>query len=756
MADDNKLIGAINSLRTENLDSSVQQEKRDNRQNFELVKISALLKEQLRINDLAKKQAEEDRRESNKDKKKGAQLKGPGATNIDDEFNLKGILQIVAGIGAAVAGFVAGIVSAFSNAFRLATANFRKGIKNLFRPVARFVDALTDVFGKRGTNQFLKGNTYKTLGRLTSTFRGFADGIKNLETRFARALKGIKSIGTTVRSYAGMITNSVKDIAKLKIGQVATSITNGVKSIFSGLTNIQRAITGGASSFRELRAFATLKKKILQPLQAFGKAFTGVAQNVEKLGTAAKAFAKVGGTLGKIFGAFKVIGRFVAFPLTIIMSIVDGFKGLMAGMERQEGTFNKIVGGFLGAIGGVIKGLIMVPLDLLKDGISWIASKLGFENFSKMLDSFSFAETFSKFVNRLTDGLVWTFTNLFDSIMKPFEDGVDFGSIIEFIITLPYKFVTAILDIVKTGVSSLLNIFGQEDAAAQLESFSFVDTFEGIIEFVKSLPGKLVDKLVGMFEGFDIGASLEGIGDFATAAMNQLKALLRNILPDPDSILANFIPKPLYEWTDTPAPPPPEKPAEPPVAEVDDKIKEAEDKLKARRRELGELNLAIEEGEDVSEADLKRAEQRVKLSEANLKNKKKAALDPNTMTDEKGDVYGDEFIDPVTGEKRRQRIFKSDQQAQAKVDKDTADFLAEMDALEGKPQRPDITPQTARGNDIAKMSKENAQSAGATNVVVAAPQQQTVNNNNTQSTTAVMDQNLPTVDQNDRTWAYGT
>ena len=43
----------------------------------------------------------------------------------------------------------------------------------------------------------------------------------------------------------------------------------------------------------------------------------------------------------------------------------------------------------------------MMPLDLLKDGISWIAEKLGFENFSGMLDSFSFKDLFSNMVDKV-------------------------------------------------------------------------------------------------------------------------------------------------------------------------------------------------------------------------------------------------------------------------------------------------------------------------------------------------------------------
>jgi hypothetical protein len=60
------------------------------------------------------------------------------------------------------------------------------------------------------------------------------------------------------------------------------------------------------------------------------------------------------------------------------------------------------------------------------------------------------------------------------------------------------------------------------------------------------------------------------------------------------------------------------------------------------------------------------------------------------------------------------------------------------------------------GQQAQEQSKENAQAkAKATAVqVINAPQQnQTVNNSS--STAAVMDNNLPTVDNNDRSWALG-
>lgn len=732
---DERLLQAVDALRLENAqyhDENYAKQGKQVESGERTVKLMGALLDEFRQ---SRGDAEEARRDSAKGEDKGdGKVKGAGAPKIDDEFNLKGVLQIVAGIGVAVAGFAAGLVSGFGRILSLATKRFNTRVKGLFAPVARFIDAITDVFGKRGTNQFLKGNTYKTLGNLTKTFRGFADGIKGLETRFARALNGIKSIGTTIRSYAGMITNSVKDIAKLKIGQAATAIKTGVQTIFSGLTNIQKAVTGGASSFRELRSFATLKKKIMQPLEAFGKAFKGVAQNVDRLGTAAKAFAKVGGTLGKIFGAFKVIGRFIAFPLTVIMGLVDGFKGMMAGAERQEGMFNKLVGGFIGAIGGVIKGLIMVPLDLLKSAVSWVAGKLGFENFASILDSFSFADTFTGFINRFTDGLIYTFTNLFDSIMKPFEEGFSFGALLEFVVTLPHKITFGLLDLVKSGIASLLGAFGATDMEATLGSFSFTSMFVDLIDFVKNIPTMFSEFITGAFAAEDpIAYLVEPI----LTLVQKIKDFVLSLIPSAGDIAdmagglisgaASFLgfgesPPPAPEEAQTPA----EKSGGRYEGMNDYEKKQA--RLRRREDQLAKKEIDVVETTGTDDDGFQFVE-------------RKRVEKPIAGTQ---DIKGEEFTDQF-GQKRQQTVFKADPVIAAKIQKDNDEFFAEMDRLEAAKRN--------TGQQLDTMSRENAQKGGANNVTIAAPTQSNVTNNNS-NTSAVIDQNLPTVDQNDRSWSY--
>lgn len=159
--------------------------------------------------------------------------------------------------------------------------------------------------------------------------------------------------------------------------------------------------------------------EILKPFKAMGVFF-------KDIGTKLGALFGKSGTFGKVFGViskgFAPIAKFAAsfgsvlgklvLPITIIMGIVDTVTGFMEGYDSGG-----ILGGVMGAIKGLFNGLIMKPLDLLKDAVSWIAGKLGFENFSEMLDSFSFEDIFS--------GLVDGVQNILESVGEWFNDKID-------------------------------------------------------------------------------------------------------------------------------------------------------------------------------------------------------------------------------------------------------------------------------------------------------------------------------------------
>jgi hypothetical protein len=143
-------------------------------------------------------------------------------------------------------------------------------------------------------------------------------------------------------------------------------------------------------------------RNFFDPTGLLAKIFRPLTEGIKTVGG---VFAKIGTAFGSLFGAFRafgaVLGR-IFIPIGIIMSAVDVITGAIDGFTAESGSgWDKVWGGIFGGLKGAINGLIMMPLDLLKDGISWISEKLGFENFSGMLDSFSFKDLFSNMIDKV-------------------------------------------------------------------------------------------------------------------------------------------------------------------------------------------------------------------------------------------------------------------------------------------------------------------------------------------------------------------
>ena len=135
----------------------------------------------------------------------------------------------------------------------------------------------------------------------------------------------------------------------------------------------------------------TALRNFFDPDGALGKIFRPITDGAEAVGG---VFGRIGKTFGKFFGAIRAFGAAVGrlfVPLGIILSIVDIVEGAIKGFQEKEGSFGeKLISGAIGGIIGLINGLIMIPLDLIKDGIAWVADKFGFDGFAEKLRSFGF------------------------------------------------------------------------------------------------------------------------------------------------------------------------------------------------------------------------------------------------------------------------------------------------------------------------------------------------------------------------------
>ena len=365
-----------------------------------------------------------------------------------------------------------------------------------------------------------------------------------------------------------------------------------------------------------------------KPLGPISKAINGIKSAIQAFG----------GRLGGIFRLFGTLGRVIAFPVTIIMGIIDGFKGFMRGWEEQEGIFNKLIAGALGAVGGVLRGIIGIPLDLLKSAVGFIAEKMGFENF---------AET--------------------------------------------------------------------------LESFSFADIIQGIFDSITNVVLSIKDKIVAIFDDIGEVGIFGALSNLGADILEGIKSMLRKVIPDQDSFLGGFVPEGVYEFLDAP---PPER-RNPEI-------------VQSEQPSTTESNLTPEEREN-AEAKLQEIEERER--QLNL-----------SVRDNREEIMSDPAeIERIRREMRAISIARREIESQLGPVEGNNEDVRRM-----RPERPDFSQRQMARAQLESSERENRQVEQASSINAVDASQRVVNNNNNVSNnqTALINSNMPAVDNLDRTWGW--
>lgn len=221
-----------------------------------------------------------------------------------------------------------------------------------------------------------------------------------------RQINGIKAIILTFDKLFDPIRAIVRNTANTLagpdtlIGRFFTFIGDKFKAIkgffTTGLTNLQGSKFINTASTM-LDDFIKGVKSLFQPIT---RVFGAIGSSV----TSVTAMAAEGGVIGKILGFAKGFGAVLGklfLPVTIVMSAFDLITGFIDGWKESDG--DSIVSKFIDGVGGglskLIGNLIGMPLDLLKDGVSWIMGKLGFDSAVEFLDSFSFTDLLKSIVS---------------------------------------------------------------------------------------------------------------------------------------------------------------------------------------------------------------------------------------------------------------------------------------------------------------------------------------------------------------------
>ena len=168
---------------------------------------------------------------------------------------------------------------------------------------------------------------------------------------------------------------------------------------------------------KDLGIISALKDNIAEVIVVAGSVASAFSGSFGLIIKAMKGLVGIAGTIGKLL--LPIVGKLALLLKTAFVSIGAPFLAVAAAIgalvlgvqqaikdfQGEEGTFvDKLIAGIGGFVKGVMQ-LITIPLDILKDGIAWVAGALGFEDFEKMLDGFSFTEGFSDLVDIAVDFL---------------------------------------------------------------------------------------------------------------------------------------------------------------------------------------------------------------------------------------------------------------------------------------------------------------------------------------------------------------
>ena len=295
--------------------------------------------------------------------------------------------------------------------------------------------------------------------------------------------------------------------------------TTAFDNFMAGFRNVGK-IVGAVKTPVAIKEFTTIFGKIGATIgsivKTIGSAFNTVKKFVKPIGS---IFSSIGGFLKTIFGSLgpilKTAGNFMkGIPIVgqiimVLFAFFDFIKGFIQGFASKgendaRGMLERVFDGMVNGAFEVIRGIIIIPLDLLKDGFSWLMGKLGFTELEKILDSFSFNEMYDKFVEAYKN----FFSMVTVTIIDAFKSGVaSVKSGIEGAGDMASKAFDGMLKIAT-------NLFALEPEEGEFSIVKFImDKVQNIKDTIKGLFGCGGDD-AGGGGGFDL-SSIFGDMDFS-------------------------------------------------------------------------------------------------------------------------------------------------------------------------------------------------------------------------------------------------
>ena len=422
----------------------------------------------------------------------------------------KGVKRIADQVTQPLTSFLPSLVSQIP-----AGGMLQKMVKHLARPVE---PPVVNVEGEKkggalSAAEVEKANSQKRADeRQTTLLEKIAGGIGDMAKGFlkAAASKGAFALGSLAGLVAGpviMLVNffkalggQVKFLNTLTGGRLAKMFAPFVR-FFDAIDDIvKKGGTGKIMKGGTFKMFGRFTgtlarlvgniKRIIRPIMKAAKSSASFLKGFSRV---ARFFAGFGRVLGRLF-----------LPITILMSLWDGVTGFLDGFKESDGDslLTKVIDGIGEGLGKIVGNLIGFPLNLLKDGVAWIGTKLGFDmsgfkdlDFTKIIK-----DLISAPFNMLSKAIDWVGT-LFTDPKKALTDLwnglMGDGGLIDMLFKPIDK-----------AIAWVKGLFGWSSEGQ--EEFSITTFIKGIFTSVK-------DWFVGLFSwGKDAGTNAAGDFSFLT------------------------------------------------------------------------------------------------------------------------------------------------------------------------------------------------------------------------------------------------
>ena len=282
----------------------------------------------------------------------------------------------------------------------------KSGLGNLLAGVIAPILIMVGFFAQlKAEFAMLKTLTGGGLTKLFAPLKNLLTGKGKIASAIKKSLKFIDKMHGGIFSKIGnFFKNFGQNKAVVKVSETITKVKGSMSQGLMKIKNFFQPISDFFKSFQKVKPFGPPKPGLLtKGIRTIKNIITVIGDIFKPIIRIAKTifgFVKTGTAIGKwAIGFGRILGK-LFLPITILMSAFDFITGFLDGF-KEDG----IMGGLEGGLSKLLKGLIGMPLDLLKDGVSWILGKFGFEQASETLDAFSFSTLIDKMVKGFFDAV---------------------------------------------------------------------------------------------------------------------------------------------------------------------------------------------------------------------------------------------------------------------------------------------------------------------------------------------------------------